>query len=53
MEYFDNPYMTEYLNALKQTQKQKDEIDNWVFFKTIKWFSFLIAISLVFKFFVK
>lgn len=48
MKYYDNPYFTECWNSMKQSQKEKDEIDNEVAFWMIKFTALLMSVGVVF-----
>ena len=49
MKLYTNPYQNEIWEAMKQTQKQKDQIDNEIFYWVIKLTAFFLSVGCVFN----
>ena len=48
MKLYDSPYQNEVWEAMKQTQKEKDEIDNEIVYALAKIMAFFMAIGVIY-----
>ena len=47
MKLYTNPYQSEVWESMKQTQKEKDEIDNEIVYALAKIMAFFMAIGVI------
>ena len=53
MKLYTNPYQSEVWESMKQTQKEKDEIDNEIVYALAKIMAFFMAIGVIYFLFRK
>ena len=53
MKLYTNPYQSEVWESMKQTQKEKDEIDNEIIYALAKIMAFFMAIGVIYFLFRK
>ena len=53
MKLYTNPYQSEVWESMKQTQKEKDEIDNEIVYALAKIMAFFMSIGIIYLLFRK
>jgi hypothetical protein len=51
MKLYTNPYQSEVWESMKQTQKEKDEIDNEIVYALAKIMAFFMSIGVIYLLF--
>ena len=52
-KWYSNPYQNEVWESMKQTQKEKDEIDNEIVYALAKIMAFFMALGVIYLLFKK